>query len=905
KKTIPKYNPLDNDTKLEDALDACATKQERDSLEDICVTQTTNSNFSISNARIDIATKTHSMPYDPANFAFSYSHSHKYSSGETTVYEKNDNWRFNVNYNYSPKSNGFQPFKSLKDKSGWLKILQDEKINYVPQNLTINSDITRTYYELQERDMNNLSDNSLPMIWSSDFLWNRSLNLTWDITNNIHASLQTGTNAEVVEPYLENNRSFYHDDYSLWKDSIMQSLKNFGKPLSYTQSFSFSWQLPINKLPAFKWVNTNMSFNSSYNWKRGTTLSNGSTNGNDISNTRDFKINGRFNLEELYNLVPYLKNTNKYYSLKTGNKKSKKDDKKPEKFEQEITLKADTTLTINHKQKNKKLRVIAIRKDGKRYPIKYKVDNNNTITILNKDTISLKLTITPAKKAEESILFKIARATTRFAMMVRNVNISYNNNFSMNLPGFLPNAGDFFGQNSTGCLKPGLDFAFGLVDEGYITKAKNSGWLLCNDSVSTPATTNLSENLQLSATLEPIPSLKIDLNAARSVTKARSIQYMYEGMPATQNGSFRMTTISISTAFESPGTQGNGFANKTFNRFLSYLDVFRTRVEAKYEGAPYPKTSQLAGETFSAAKSIENPERYGTINKYSSDVMIPAFLAAYCGGGTNSSLDIFPTLTRLLPNWKISYGGLMRISWFKHNFNKFTLDHSYKSEFNVGSYNTFNSYIKYMGELGFITNATTNLPVPSSMYDISTAAINEAFSPLFGVSATFKNGITTSLRYNKTRIVTLSMTSQQISESFTNDIVVGLQYKINDFKLFGAPKKKKKIVKRRNNKDNEEEQQNKDEEISTGTFNQTLQLKGDFSLRDQSAVNRNILTEFSQATSGNKALKISLSAEYAFSKTMTFSAFYDRQTTTPLLTASSYPTTIQDFGISMKFSLTR
>jgi hypothetical protein len=38
---------------------------------------------------------------------------------------------------------------------------------------------------------------------------------------------------------------------------------------------------------------------------------------------------------------------------------------------------------------------------------------------------------------------------------------------------------------------------------------------------------------------------------------------------------------------------------------------------------------------------------------------------------------------------------------------------------------------------------------------------------------------------------------------------------------------------------------------------------------------------------------------------LTLSAYYERQTNKPLLSSSSYPTTTHDFGLSMKFSLTR
>ena len=98
----PKYNPLDTDMELDDAIDALATKRERDSLRSITETTVVNSNFSLSNVRFDIVSKTNPMPYDPANFSFSYSHSHRETTGQTIVWEKDNSWRFNANYQYSP-----------------------------------------------------------------------------------------------------------------------------------------------------------------------------------------------------------------------------------------------------------------------------------------------------------------------------------------------------------------------------------------------------------------------------------------------------------------------------------------------------------------------------------------------------------------------------------------------------------------------------------------------------------------------------------------------------------------------------------------------------------------------------------------------------------------------------------
>lgn len=904
RKEAPKYNPLDTDMELKDALDACATQQERDSLENITTTTSTDKNFSISNVKFNIATKNHPMPYDPANFAFSYSHSHRYTAGETTVWESNDNWKFNANYNYSPIYKPLEPFKSIKSKSEWLDFFKNEQINWLPQNFMLNSDINRTYYELQERDMENLSNQSLPLTWSSDFLWNRSMNLNWDITNNIHASLSTATNAEIVEPYMPINKSLYPDEYSIWKDSVWQSIKHFGTPLTFRQDFNASWKIPITLIPIFKWINADVAYDSSYGWERGTTMTDGSTLGNIVNSQRNFKVNTRFNFDQLYNLVPFLKKTNRYYQQNAAHSATKlkeKENAKKKVFEKEIQLSNDSTIELIHNLKTRRFKITALLPNGKHYNLKYKIRNNNIIKITNKDSVKVKVSIKPTGKDEESTFYKIMRFTARRLMMVRNINVNYTSTYNMNLPGFMPNVGDFFGQNNQGLggMKPGLDFAFGLIDDHYIDRARQNGWLLDNDSVSTPATTNLNDNLLISATVEPLEGLKIDLTANRTTARSRSIQYTFAGAPTTQSGTYTMTTISIGSAFEGIGSADDNYTSKTFARFLDYIPKFRDRVEARYAHAIYPAGTPFAGKNFDPAN--------GTINPYSADVMVPAFLAAYCGGSESSSLDIFPSIKRLLPNWKVTYSGFMRYPWFKQHFKSFNLEHAYKSVYSVGSYNSYNSYMESMG-LGFITDATSGNPIPNSLYDISTVSINENFSPFCGISITFNNNLTTSLRYNRTRVLTLSMPSQQLTESQSKDLVIGLGYKINDLKLFGKPKRRVATNKKHNAKGKENEQDkgkvNTDVDTQTGMSN-PLNLRADFSLRDQSAINRNIITQISQATSGNKALKFSFAADYTLSKLLTLTAYYDRQTTEPLLSSSSYPTTTQDFGMSIKFSLQR
>ena len=1108
KETVkPKYNPLDTDMLLSDALDAATTQHEKDSITSLTTKKQVSKNLSITGVKVNIATRKHPMPYDPANFTFNYAHTHTYNTGETTVYEHEKSWRGGLNYSWSPNWKAWEPFKNIKSKSKWLDIVKAQNFNFAPQSLTFNTDIVRTYSEIQERDMENLeSPAAIPVRWTPSFLWNREFSLRWDLTKALHFTFQSATHAEIEEPYTPVNKDLYADHYAAWKDSVWHSIKGFGTPLDYQQSVQASYKVPFDKFPVTDWLAVDGTYQANYSWKRGAELENGSTLGNTINTQRSVNLNGKFNMETLYNHSTFLKEANKRFSTSTikseGKKKdqAKQKEKDAKKREEEAAAKAraeaekkaaagdstalkalndptkarpqsnargvspqkekqfkgfaaevtlpDSAIELKHNQKSKRIRVTAKTEDGKAYDIKYKRVDENTIKILppkeliaaarkaqqeaekekqkelkeqqkrakeaeklkkqmkadidkalraataasdslaidsltqrtlmldsivqarmaadstqtpsplrlkeesgqlsgtdsaeagsakaegaeagsakaEEEASSLTDTTSPLKlrvnvvalpKVEDQKWYQWAQAGARFLMMVRNISVSYRNTYALALPGFMPNVGDMLGQRKTGgVMSPGVGFAFGFVGDDYIEQARQRDWLISGDSATSPATTNSMADLQIKATLEPLPDLKIDLNASRTMNSAKSIHYMYAGNPTTQSGSFNMTTITIGTAFTSRGNASNGYDSKTFRRFQQYLGDIQRRVEARYTGTDYPAATGMSGKF--------NPEN-GSVNPYSADVMVPAFLAAYTGHDpSSSSLDIFPAITRMLPNWSLSYKGLSNLPWVRTHLKSLTLTHAYKSIFAIGSYNTYASWVEYMGgkDMGYVQNTTTGNYVPSSMYDISNVSINESFSPLIGLNATLQNNMTLKLEYRKTRVVTLSMTSAQINEASSSDIVFGWGYKIDDFKiasLFAGKSSSKRAASKNKGKakagaaDNDNDRagannrgsRNTSSSSRRSTFAHSLNLRFDFSFRDQDAITRNIQTSLSEATSGNRAVKASFAADYAMSRYVTFSLYYDRQRNQPLLSSSAYPTITQDFGFNLKFSLTR
>ena len=477
--------------------------------------------------------------------------------------------------------------------------------------------------------------------------------------------------------------------------------------------------------------------------------------------------------------------------------------------------------------------------------------DENKIIIKNLDTVQIKLSIVTKPTSENEWWYKPAQTVARLLMSVRSVNISFRQQYSMLLPGFMPNIGDVLGQSrGSGVLSPGLDFAFGLINDSYIDKAEGNNWLLKNDNVATPASITTSRDVQIRAVVEPINDLKIDLNASHTDNHARSIQYMYEGRPTTHSGSFNMTTISLKGSLAGMGNANNGYRSGTFDRFCQMLSDYRTSTGA---------------------------------DPYTAGVMVPAFLSAYTSSGKSNA--IFPSLLSMLPNWTLRYGGLSKLPWIVDHLKSLNINHGYKSVYSVGSYT-----------------------LPS----IPTVSINEAFSPLIGVDATFQNNLTAKVEYRTTRVINLSMTSIQINEALSRDWVVGLAYKLQDFRIFGSAGSRKikqaqsrsKSGKARNTRDSSNSRDASSSSSKSGV-NHDLNMRLDISLRKQAAITRDIATGVSSASSGNSAFKLSFMADYTLSRLLTLTAYYDTQTNTPLLSSSSYPTTTHDFGLSLKFSLTR
>ncbi len=492
----------------------------------------------------------------------------------------------------------------------------------------------------------------------------------------------------------------------------------------------------------------------------------------------------------------------------------------------------------------------------------------------------LKFTIEENLKDEKTFWRNAAEYAMRLVMSPRTAALRFRDTRSLSLPLFRPDIGNIFGQtNSYGPMAPGLDFAFGFFGSDYVERAKQRGWLITDDGQTSPAVWSRARELNIELTLEPVRGLKIQLTTNRTDNRNEQMQFMYDNVAPTLSGSFTKTHIAIATALGS-SSAGDGYYSKAFSNFIDYIPVIADRVEQQYHGVNYPTGGFMNGNAH--AGNPFNPE-VGTISATSSDVLIPAFIAAYSGTSPGKQyLSPFPSFAHALPNWRVTYDGLIQLGNLSNIFKSFTLTHAYQCTYSVGSYSSYLNWISADGSnLGFTLDELTGNPVPSSPYNISSVAITEKFAPLIGAAITFKNELTLSAEYRDSRTLTLNTSAGQVVEATTRGLTVGAGYKIVGFNTFLKMKGS-----------------------GVGVSND-LTINADFSLQHTQALIRRIESNYSQPTSGTRTMNMNISANYVMSRRITMGMFFDHQVNTPIVSTSTYPTTNTSFGITLNLSLAR
>lgn len=928
--STPKYNPFDQDVLLSNELANAKSAKARDSIKSAAQDVTSITSFNLTNVRIQgdpaKGNKKNKMPWSIKNFDFTYSYNNQLKHNPLIALDRLTTQKGGIGYTYTIKSATIEPFKrSIKSKSKWLSPIKDFNVTPLPSTFTLRNDLNRVVEETQVRNIDDGSGYTIAPTFYKNFTWNRVYTLRWELTKSISLDYSATNISRIDEPY---GRIDSKDK----RDSLIDRIKTFGKNTSYNQTFNGSYNVPLSKLPATDWITARLGYTANYSWVSAAPVA--YELGNTIGNTQTKTFTGELNMTNLYNKSRWLKALNGK-PKRGGDKKAPEEKSEPGKpgggkgapKSEPINGKggrdnqgkgsepsggggegangggaggkgggknnADTT---KPKTDTTKLKAPPKEPETKEEKLKATFPKLN-LSKLTDDQLDSLLDVQKdmerKKEIEEKKKKKAAKKAARKARrnkpleltptehvightltMLTMVKLNYTQTQGTILPGYLDST-RFMGVNNYSAA-PGLNFVYGYQPNyAWLESQANAGRLSRDSLFNAQFQQTYSRNLNAQATLQPHKSFRVDLTLTQTFSKSHSELFadttFTQGAPfhhltPFETGSFNVTYIGASSMFKASGVNSG-----IYNSFLAYRLVVSQRL-----GQINPYTAGLPDP--------QNPGYSKGYGPFSQDVLVPSFIAAYTGKSAESAPLIQYDHEKIqdnpfkyyvpMPNWKVTYNGLSKLPLFSKVMTNFVVNHGYTGTLAMNSFNSslFFNDLYGLGFPSFIDSISHNY-IP--FFQVPNVTITQAFNPLIGFDAAFKNNLTAKFEIRKSKMESLSLIDYQVGENASTEYVIGGGFRKKGvrlpFPILGVRRLKNELI-----------------------------FKMDIGLRDDKSSNTFLANNVSVTSRGQKVIRISPTVDYSVNDKLTLHFFFDRQQTIPYV-SNAFPTTTTRAGLTLRF----
>lgn len=438
------------------------------------------------------------------------------------------------------------------------------------------------------------------------------------------------------------------------------------------------------------------------------------------------------------------------------------------------------------------------------------------------------------------------------ATMVKRASVNYAETNGKTLPGYTQKVGFL------GTTQPSFGFMFGSQSDVRYSLARK-GYLTDFEDFNDQFLQSKEHSLAITANLQPIPDLQIDLTAKRQYTDNYTETFevenrIYNKLVGNQVGNFNITTNLIATAF----SKVDEYYSSGFEKFKQNRIVIARRL-ANEKGIDLNNPNNIDNEGF--------PKGFSKANQA---VLIPAFMAAYSGGSAeNVSLGAFKNIP--IPEWSIRYTGLMRLEPIKRVFRRFSLAHSYSASYSLSEFRT---------NLEYDANNTAKTNVAGDFLNeklFTNVTLIEQFNPLIRADMEMKNSINILAELRRDRTISISLDNDYLTEIVGKEYKLGLGYRIKDLRFVtrvGGVKT---------------------------TLKSDLLLKGTLSYRDEFTVIRNMEVFNNQVTAGQTNWLGNFSAEYNLSKNL-LASYYLQYNFSKSAISTAFPMTTIRTGLSIRYT---
>jgi cell surface protein SprA len=263
--------------------------------------------------------------------------------------------------------------------------------------------------------------------------------------------------------------------------------------------------------------------------------------------------------------------------------------------------------------------------------------------------------------------------------------------------------------------------------------------------------------------------------------------------------------------------------------------------------------------------------------KNSQAVLLPSFLAAYTGaigdkiGESAKGISLSAFRDFPIPNWTAKYNGLMRYEFFKENFKRFSVQHSYRASYTI---NSFRSNLDYnINPNGFDKGG--NFLTKTIIANVN---LVEQFNPLVRIDFELKNSMKFLAEMKKDRALSMSFDNNLLTEVSGVEYVVGMGYRFKDVAI-----------------------SSKFADNAQGVLKGDINIKGDFSYRNNQTIVRYLDYNNNQLAGGQNLWSARITADYSLSKNLTTIFYYDH-TFSKAVVSTSFPMTNIRAGFTLRYN---
>ena len=842
----PQYDPFDMDIKLSDKLNTAKTKSARDSIKNEAIDFTSTTTLNFTNVRKNRVGKKKPKIYDISNFDLSYSYLK--IKNHTPLIENNEVTRHRgaLGYNFSPKPIYIEPFKKLfkKTKTHWFDLVKDININLIPSQLSFRADINRQFGALKLRSIGGSDKYTIPETYDKYFTFQRDYILRWNLTRSINFDFTASNNSRIDEPA---GRLDTKDK----RDTVWRNLLKGGRNTVYNQTANFTYTVPTSKFPLIDWTSMNIRYQAIYRWIGASRLA--LEQGNFLENGQQQEATLQMDFNRLYQKSKWLKQLDQPSNMEDR-----------EKWRNRVSKVKDTVTT----------------KSGKKIVKTRKILDQNA----------------------KPYVGTMGKIFGKLLTSLKQVNVSISENANTRLPGYTDST-QYVGQNWKS-MAPGLDFVLGRQpDTNWLNQAAKKGLITRDSSFNNLFTQTFDQRLTLSATLEPVRDLTINVNLSKTFNKNYSETFRFVDTSGGNNksfmhlnpyagGGFDVSWIAFKTLF---GKYDPNRVSEVFLKFQEYRKVLSERVG---KANIYNLGRPVSADGY----------QYG-YGRYAIDVLVPSFIAAYSGddpqkvslikqNNPNVKSNPFRGLIPR-PNWKLDYNGLSRIKGLNKIFTSFTITHGYTSSLSMNGFTSALLYqdVSRYGYPSFFDTVSKNF-IP--FFLVPNITIQEQFSPLIGVDMMFKNQLQAKFEYAKSRQLSLSLVDYQLSETRSSEFTIGAGYRKKGLKMPPGLGWLSNALNKLNKVGNSNVPANNNNKKLENEINFRL----DFKIRDNVTSNSRLDQDNNFATGGSKDITISPTIDYYLSSRVNVKLYFDRREVKPYI-SSSAPITNTRAGVQVRISLSQ